>query len=63
MDCCGPIVIKRVENCDDTCCEPSGLQRRFVTKGEELEKLENYRDQLKKELEGLDEHLQEMKKK
>ncbi len=39
------------------CCGPS---RRFITKEERREKLEKYKDQLKKELTGLEEHLQEL---
>ena len=40
-----------------TCC---GMQRRFITKAEQREALENYRDQLKKELTGVEERLQEL---
>ncbi len=39
------------------CC---GLTRRFSTKEERREALEQYRDQLKKELTGVEEHLQEL---
>jgi hypothetical protein len=37
------------------------FSRRFISKREELERLEEYRDQLKKELEGVAEHIQELK--
>ena len=63
MDCCQPMVIRKVVSGEESCCEPSGVKRRFVSKKEELENLENYREQLKKELEGLDEHLQDLKQK
>ena len=36
--------------------------RRFMTKKEKEERLEEYREQLKKELEGLEEHIQEQGK-
>jgi hypothetical protein len=62
MDCCHSVIVKKVEINDDCCCETGGFQRRFVSEKEELEKLEKYRDHLKKELEGLDEHLQKLKK-
>lgn len=35
--------------------------RRFVSAKEEVERLEEYRDQLKKELAGLEERIQELK--
>lgn len=37
------------------------LVRRFISKQEKLEKWEQYRDQLKKELTGVEEHIQELK--
>jgi len=40
-------------------CGPSF--RRFVSAKEEQERLEDYRDQLKKELAGVEEHIQELK--
>jgi predicted N-acyltransferase len=39
------------------CC---GFSRHFVTKQERREALEQYREQLKKELTGVEEHLNEM---
>lgn len=39
------------------CCGPS---RRFITKEERRETLEKYKDQLKKELTGVEEHLQDL---
>lgn len=38
------------------CC---GFQRRFMTKAERREALESYRDQLKNELTGVEERLQD----
>lgn len=39
------------------CC---GFSRHFITKAERREALEQYRDQLQKELTGVEEHLQDM---
>jgi len=60
-------------------CTPKGMQhsgpvcgcecgcglsfRRFFSAGEELKCLENYRDQLKKELTGVEEHLKTLQDK
>ncbi len=47
-------------HCDCGC----GLSlRKFVSSQEELECLENYRDQLKKELAGVEEHLAKLQDK
>ncbi len=54
---------KIIEAC---CCggdEGTTLVRRYKTSKEEMEKLENYRDGLKKELAGVEERIQEMKSK
>ncbi|MBE0635523.1 hypothetical protein IH601_05965 [Candidatus Bipolaricaulota bacterium] len=40
------------------CC---GFSRHYITKAERKEALEQYRDQLQKELTGVEEHLQDMK--
>jgi hypothetical protein len=37
--------------------------RRYLSEKERLQRLEDYRDQLKKELEGIEEHIQELKTK
>jgi hypothetical protein len=63
MNCCEPIVIRRAVGGGESCCEPVGFQRRYSTKDEELAKLEDYRDQLKKELDGVEEHLKGLKSK
>ena len=51
--------------CTCGCCGGGGghFVRRFFTAKEEEEWLENYRDQLKKELAGLEERLKERKEK
>jgi hypothetical protein len=55
---CQPTVKqKMVESC---CC---GSFRSFISKKEEEERLEEYKDQLKKELEGVEERLDELKHK
>ena len=40
------------------CC---GFSRHYITKAERREALEQYRDQLQKELTGVEEHLQDLK--
>ena len=45
--------------CSCGCCGCGSFSRRFITKKEKMECLENYREQLKKELEGLEEHIQD----
>ncbi len=59
--CCTPRVTEhpgRLCRCDCGC----GLSfRKFFSSREELEYLENYRDQLKKELAGVEEHLGKLK--
>ncbi len=44
----------------DCCCTPHGFVRLFTTKRERLAELEAYRDELAKELEGVNEHLAEL---
>lgn len=39
-----------------------GFNRHFISNEERIEELEHYRDALEKELTGLNEHLNEMKK-
>ena len=50
--CCGPTV--SVASC---CC---GVQRRYLSKAERRKALEEYREQLKNELAGVDERLEEI---
>jgi hypothetical protein len=45
------------------CCMPEqehGYRRRFLTKAEKIEKLQNYAEELKKELKAVEEKIQEM---
>ena len=50
-----------VGGCNCGCgCGP--FSRRFLTAKEKEERMEEYREQLKKELEGLEEHIQEQRK-
>jgi len=54
-----------VRGCTCGCCGCGcgTLFRRFISAKEEEERLEEYREQLKKELEGLEECIQELKRK
>ncbi|MFH1502268.1 MAG: hypothetical protein ABIG03_04400 [Candidatus Eisenbacteria bacterium] len=42
------------------CCDPHGFARRFVTRAERLVALEGYRDELTKELDGVNERISEL---
>ncbi len=42
-------------------CGDGAFARRFITRQERLEKLEEYRDQLKQELKGVEERIQDVK--
>jgi hypothetical protein len=44
-------------------CEPNSFSRRFVSPQEEKEILENYQDQLQKELAGVKAHIDKLEKK
>ena len=48
---------------DCCCCAPGLFIRRFRTSKEEEERLQAYKDQLQKELAGLEERIQKLKKK
>jgi len=50
-------------NCGSCGCGSGTFSRRFISAKEELERLEEYKDQLKKELAGIDERTQELKRK
>jgi len=52
------------ECCDDRSCCGSGrgFRRRFMSAREERELLEGYRDELKRELEGLEERLKDLER-
>lgn len=53
-----------VRECSCGCCGCGcgPFFRRFLSAKEEEERLEEYRDQLKKELEGVEEHIKEHKR-
>ncbi len=57
--CCSPKKNHKTETGFGNCC--CGFTRRFITKKEKLQRLEDYKEQLSKELAGVNEHLQEMK--
>jgi hypothetical protein len=45
------------------CCGPVTFFRRFISSQEEAERLEEYREQLKKEISGVEERIEELKRK
>ncbi|HDL84949.1 MAG TPA: hypothetical protein ENH11_01230 [Candidatus Acetothermia bacterium] len=58
--CCGGAeadYAHRAHHESTACC---GMSRRFMTKAERREALESYRDQLKNELAGAEEQLEEL---
>ena len=64
-------IVRIEQGCGDgqeaSCCTPGaggccGMTRQFMTKEERRESLEAYRDELKKELTGVEEHLKDMGK-
>jgi hypothetical protein len=58
--CCVVVKASGSETCEPSCCGP--FVRRFATAGERREKLESYREELKKELAGVEERLDELKR-
>jgi len=44
------------------CCHHMAVHRHFFSKEEKIEMLERYRDELKKEIDGVEQKLQELKK-
>jgi flagellar motility protein MotE (MotC chaperone) len=58
--CCVVVKASGAEECEPSCC--GSFVRRFATSGERREKLESYREELKKELAGVEERLEELKK-
>jgi hypothetical protein len=50
-------------NCNCGCGDDMGFQRKFMTRKEELEMLEDYRGDLKLELEAVEERIAELKSK
>jgi len=60
--CCEPKAVKVSSDSDCCCCEPGHTVRRFVSSKEETEKLESYKEQLEKEIAGIDERIEVLKK-
>ena len=61
--CCEPKVV-RISKASDCCCrEPGHMRRRFVSSKEEADMLEDYKDQLEKEIAGIDERIDDLTKK
>lgn len=48
-------------NCGCCGCGCGTFSRRFISAKEELERLEHYKDELKKELAGVEERIKELK--
>jgi hypothetical protein len=61
--CCEPKVVKTSKISDCCCCGPELVPRHFVSSKEEAERLEKYKEQLEKEIAGVDERMDELKKK
>jgi len=47
-------------NCD--CDEDEGFERQFLTKKEQLEELQDYLEELKLEVQAVEEHIADLKK-
>ncbi len=64
MSCCEPETGRQPQHglCDCTqgCCSPHGFSRRFVSSKETQECLKHYKEQLEKEIAGVDERIQEL---
>jgi hypothetical protein len=61
--CCEPKAARNSSVSDCCCCEPGPVIRRFVSSKEEAERLEQYKEQLEKEIAGIDERIDDLKKK
>lgn len=59
--CCGQRD-QLMELCDCAMCGSAGYQRRFMTKAEKVERLKEYEAELRKELEGVGERIDELRK-
>lgn len=60
--CCEPNVARISGASGCCCCGPGYMARRFVSSKEEAEKLKRYREQLEKEIAGIDERIDNLKK-
>jgi len=60
--CCEPKAVRISSDSGCCCCEPGHVVRRFVSSKEEAEKLEGYREQLEREIAGIDERIEELKR-
>jgi hypothetical protein len=60
--CCDPKNAKVSTFSDCCCCRPGPLVRHFVSSGEEAENLERYKQQLEKEIAGIEERIGDLKK-
>jgi hypothetical protein len=65
MLCCEPEGTSQAQDacceCGPVCCPPHGMVRRFVSAKEKQECLEQYKEQLEKEIAGVNERIQKMK--
>jgi len=59
-DCCCCCCCECNCHSSDCGCGDGKFVRRFISKKEKLEHLEEYREELKNELAGLEEHIQEL---
>ena len=58
--CCGP-TNQGIEICTpQTCCCITPRHRRFLTKEEQIEMLENYKKELEKEIHGVEHKIKEI---
>lgn len=60
--CCEPDVARTSRASGCCCCGPGHVARRFVSSKEEAERLEQYREQLEKEIAGINERIDDLKK-
>jgi hypothetical protein len=64
--CCDPKESRHGHGCCEgsvSCCEPRVFFRRFRSTQEEGERLQAYREELEKEIAGVNERIQELKRK
>ena len=64
--CCNPREGRLIAECCESmmeCCSQGPLVRRFRTSKEEEERLQAYKEELEKEIAGVSERIQELRKK